>query len=107
MGNVRVVFLAASTASFPVVTMSSTLRPTSSAASARKLIKFAVSVSVLDQDVLPLNITKLTKPVSEIIKSTPLSGSRRGHEHPDPRDLLRLLRVGDHDNSQQHHCNQA
>jgi hypothetical protein len=65
IGIVLVACLAACVGGVSTVTMTSTLRVTSSAASGRETISLTVCVSVLDADGLSLDPSEVSKPLSE------------------------------------------
>ena len=71
MGIVEVASLAARVASGPTVTMISTLRRTSSAASSGA-DQLSLGISVLDDNVFPLHVPKLAEPLPECLNAVPL-----------------------------------
>ena len=94
MGIVAVASLAARVSVEPAVTMTSTLRRTSSAASVREAIEFSLRRSPLNDNVFPLHVPKLAQPLAECLDAGRGSGKR---EHAArisyPGDFRRLLRL--------------
>ena len=94
MGIVEVASLAARVTIGPAVTMMSTLRPTSSAASPGSAIEFTLCISPLNDNVFPLHVTKLAQPLPECLDTGRDRGSGSTSKISYPRDFRRLLRLG-------------
>ena len=67
MGIVTVASLAARVGIGPAVTMTSTLRRTSSAAKRGKAIEFSLCISPLNDNVFPLHVPKLAQTLPECL----------------------------------------
>ena len=74
MGIVAVASLAARVAVGPAVTMTSTLRRTSSAASAGRRSSFSLCISPLNDNVFPLHVAKLAQTLPECLDAGRVSG---------------------------------
>ena len=100
MGIVIVAFLAARVGIGPAVTMTSTLRRTSSAASAGQAIEFSLCISPLNDNVFPLHVAKLAQTLPECLDAGRVSGKGASTRISYPGDFRRLLRLG-HSHSKQ------
>jgi hypothetical protein len=93
MGRVLVACFAAKVGGVPpVVTITSTLRAISSAASAGEPLELPRGISVFNHDVAALDVTEVTQSLAEGVAQVEIRG-RVERQKADSRDLGRLLRL--------------
>jgi hypothetical protein len=65
-----------------------------------------IDVSILDYDILPLDVAQFTQPSAERVGTVHLSVGGRRHKKSYPRDFRWLLRLGYGCNNKQRHYKQ-
>jgi hypothetical protein len=67
----------------------------------RKPLEPAAFMTVLNEQVLALQVAELAQPVPKCLQTRRVGGSGNGREIPHTRDFLRLLRIDRHAQSEQ------
>ncbi len=98
---------ASSASGRPVTTIRSTLRRTNSAASSGRAIGFSLPESVLNDDILSLDPSKLAQFLPECVHEYRATRSRACIQVILRVGFSRLLSVSDHSNSKVHHDDTA
>ena len=101
MGIVLVACLAARIAGTVPLTRTSTLSCTSSTTRSEDLLPLSLNVAILNQDVFPLDVTKISQPLPECLDLRPrIVGITKSGHISYPRDFRGLLRGGEMRQSQ-------